>query len=687
MANPNVMDPMLEAYLFDTEGQVDNLEQAVLSTEDGAGYTEEIINNIFRYMHTIKGSSAMMMFNNISTVAHSTEDLFFFIRENKATNYDSAALSDIVLEAIDFIKLELEKIKNGDPADGDETQIITTNKAYLENLKENADGVVVEAPKKAETSKPKPIYVSSSTVVESGGTPIYKAKVFFEEDAKMENIRAFVLVNNLKDVTGDIKTVPKDVLDADNGADLIARDGFLVYFKADIPKEEAEKIISKTPVVEKFELTVVEDPKEYDNLYGEEQVANEVKQQAPIVPEKVKLEDAKGHEATSAQSMISINVSKLDSLMDLVGELVIAEAMVTQNPDIQDLELENFSKAARQLQKIAKSIQDNVLGMRLVPLKATFMKMNRAVRDMNRKLDKKVHLRMIGENTEVDKNIIEHIGDPIMHLVRNALDHGIETNEERISAGKSEQGIVTLEAKNVGNEVHIIVSDDGKGLDKTKLLKKAQDNDLLKKPPEEMTDQEIYNLIMLPGFSTKKQVSEFSGRGVGMDVVCKNIEAIGGTLDINSELGHGSSMRMKIPLTLAIIAGMSIKISDQHYTIPISGIKELIKPDSVKIFKNANNSEMLMVRGECYPILRLHEFFDVETDITDFNDGMFIMVETNTQTICLFCDELIGKHQIVVKSLPEYFKDLSNSLKGISGCTLLGNGSISLIIDVNSLAT
>lgn len=687
MANPNVMDPMLEAYLFDTEGQVDNLEQAVLSTEDGAGYTEEIINNIFRYMHTIKGSSAMMMFNNISTVAHSTEDLFFFIRENKATNYDSAALSDIVLEAIDFIKLELEKIKNGDPADGDETQIITTNKAYLEKLKENADGVVVEAPKKAETSKPKPIYVSSSTVVESGGTPIYKAKVFFEEDAKMENIRAFVLVNNLKDVTGDIKTVPKDVLDADNGADLIARDGFLVYFKADIPKEEAEKIISKTPVVEKFELTVVEDPKEYDNLYGEEQVANEVKQQAPIVPEKVKLEDAKGHEATSAQSMISINVSKLDSLMDLVGELVIAEAMVTQNPDIQDLELENFSKAARQLQKIAKSIQDNVLGMRLVPLKATFMKMNRAVRDMNRKLDKKVHLRMIGENTEVDKNIIEHIGDPIMHLVRNALDHGIETNEERISAGKSEQGIVTLEAKNVGNEVHIIVSDDGKGLDKTKLLKKAQDNDLLKKPPEEMTDQEIYNLIMLPGFSTKKQVSEFSGRGVGMDVVCKNIEAIGGTLDINSELGHGSSMRMKIPLTLAIIAGMSIKISDQHYTIPISGIKELIKPDSVKIFKNANNSEMLMVRGECYPILRLHEFFDVETDITDFNDGMFIMVETNTQTICLFCDELIGKHQIVVKSLPEYFKDLSNSLKGISGCTLLGNGSISLIIDVNSLAT
>jgi len=382
--------------------------------------------------------------------------------------------------------------------------------------------------------------------------------------------------------------------------------------------------------------------------------------------------------------MISVNVSKLDRLMDLVGEMVISEALVTQNPDLDGMELDNFQKAARQHHKIICEVQDMVMSIRMVPLAATFHKMHRLVRDMNKHLNKETELVLLGEDTEVDKNIIEHISDPLMHLVRNSIDHGIEAYEEREVKGKDRKGKVIIEAKNSGSDVLIQIKDDGRGLSKTKILTKAREHGLINKAESELTDREIFNMILLPGFSTKDSVSEYSGRGVGMDVVTKNIEAIGGTVTIDSTEGNGTCISLKLPLTLAIIDGMNIRVGESRYTIPITTIKESFQPDPGNIITDPDGNEMIMVRGNCYHIKRLHRLYDVKTEITEFAGGILIMVELEGRTCCLFADELLGQQQVVVKTLPDYIKNI-RKIQGISGCTLLGDGKISLILDIAAL--
>jgi two-component system chemotaxis sensor kinase CheA len=307
--------------------------------------------------------------------------------------------------------------------------------------------------------------------------------------------------------------------------------------------------------------------------------------------------------------------------------------------------------------------------------------MHRIVRDMSKRLAKEVHLDIIGEETEVDKNIIEHISDPLMHLVRNSVDHGMEDPEEREAKGKPRAGVVTLEAKNAGSDVLIIVRDDGKGLSREKILKKARENNLLFKNEEDMTDKEIFNLILLPGFSTKDKVTEYSGRGVGMDVVTRNIEAVGGSLTVDSIADKGTSITMKIPLTLAIIDGMNIKVGAARYTLPIVSIKESFRPKQGDVFQDPEGNEMIMVRGNCYQVRRLSEMYQVKTKITKFSDGIIIMVEQDEKTVCVFADELLGQQQVVVKALPQYIQSFKK-IKGLAGCTLLGDGSISLILDV-----
>ena len=370
--------------------------------------------------------------------------------------------------------------------------------------------------------------------------------------------------------------------------------------------------------------------------------------------------------------------------MDLVGELVIAESMVLENPDLEGLQLDNFQKSARQLSKITNEIQDVVMSVRMVPLSATFQRMNRIVRDMCRKLNKDISLKIIGEETEVDKNIIERITDPLMHLVRNAVDHGIESIEERQKIGKPKQGTVILEAKNVGSDVHIIVKDDGRGLNKEKILIKAKEHGLLPLDEENMTDSEIYKLILLPGFSTKDNVTEYSGRGVGMDVVAKNIESIGGSISIDSENYKGTQITLKIPLTLAIIDGMNLKVGKSTFTIPTISVQETFKLKDEQVIVDPDGSEMILVRGECYPVLRLHKFFDIKTDTTNLSEGIIIMISQDNKVSCIFGDRLLGQQQVVVKSLPEYVKRFKE-VKGIAGCTLLGDGSISLILDTSGL--
>jgi two-component system chemotaxis sensor kinase CheA len=311
--------------------------------------------------------------------------------------------------------------------------------------------------------------------------------------------------------------------------------------------------------------------------------------------------------------------------------------------------------------------------------------MTRIVRDMCRSLGKEADLITMGEDTDIDKTIIDGIADPIMHLVRNSMDHGVETPAERIAAGKNPKGTVTLSAQNTGGEILITVSDDGKGLDAEKLLKKAQENGILTKPASEYTEKEAFLLLCAPGFSTKENITEYSGRGVGMDVVKKNIEKVGGSIVIESKKGFGMSVFLKIPLTLAIVDGMDVTVGGGLYTLQITSINESFKATPDRIITDTVGNEMIIIRGDVYPIIRLGELFNVPNALTNIEDGILIWVQAGEESACLFVDELLGEQQIVVKPLPSYLKRYDAKSYGISGCTILGDGNISLILDVGSI--
>jgi two-component system chemotaxis sensor kinase CheA len=385
------------------------------------------------------------------------------------------------------------------------------------------------------------------------------------------------------------------------------------------------------------------------------------------------------------QNLINVDLNKLDTLMDLVGEIVITESMVSGSSDLAGLELDNFNRAARQLRKLTDELQDIVMSIRMVPIASTFQKMRRIVRDMGKKLDKDVDLVLMGEATEVDKTIIDGIADPLMHLVRNAMDHAIEDKDGRAAAKKDPVGRIILSAQNIGGDIIISVSDDGKGLDAEMILEKAKAKNLLTKPENDYTEKEIFNLLTMPGFSTKEAVTEFSGRGVGMDVVKKNIEKIGGTVTIESVKGSGTNIFFKIPLTLAIIASMEIKVGSNVYAIPINNIRESFKATQKQLLTDPDGNEMIMIRGVCYPIIRLHKIFHLQDAQTSITEGILLLVDSGDRLACILADELLGKHQVVVKPLPVYLSRYAAKGVGIAGCTILGDGSISLILDVQGI--
>lgn len=677
-------EPMLDMYIFETTQNIEQLELYILETEKINCYTQNAINEIFRIMHTIKGSSAMMLFSNISGLAHSIEDLFYFLREQKSNITDCSILSDFVLQGVDFIKVELQKIMDGNTTDGDTSDLIGNIKAYLTLLKQqNSAEEEIETPRSDVSSH---LNNSSNIKITSYLPNYFKVNVFFEEGCEMENIRAYAIIHKLREVTCDFHYLPSDIIENDESINVIKEEGFKVFIRTDKSYEEVNEFFEQMVFLKGLEIMQLENDEDFKqfckpNKDAIEQssikVTKKINKQNKILGEQIETHSV-------AQNIISVNVAKLDNLMDLVGEMVIAEAMVTQNPDLKGLELDNFQKAARQLHKITSELQNLVMSIRMVPLANTFQKMHRVVRDMSKKLGKDIQLELLGEETEVDKNIIEHISDPLMHLVRNSIDHGIEEKKDREALGKQKTGKITLEAKNAGSDVLIIVRDDGKGLNKEKILKRATENNILFKPQHEMTDKEIYNIILLPGFSTKDNVSEFSGRGVGMDVVAKNIGMVGGTISVDSVEGIGTTITLRIPLTLAIIDGMNVQVGRSCYTIPIKAIKESFRPKASDLISDPDGNEMIMLRGQCYPIIRLHEHYDVNTNITDFTEGILVMVEQDDKTICIFADELLGQQQVVVKALPNYIRN-TRKIHGLAGCTLLGDGSISLILDIGKI--
>lgn len=660
---------MFEMYLFETTKQLEELEQIMMMTEETGEYTSEDIDAIFRIMHTIKGSSAMMTFDYVATLAHKLEDVYFSIREEQMTDFDHEELLGIVLESIDYIKQELEGLRGGTVNESRSLEIIARIECFIDK----------QSPKGFN----------------------HKVKVFFNEQGAMEDIHAFSLVQRLNSLTDTYEYEPAELMGASESAQRIREEGFCIQLFTEKGVEEVKAFFEQTPFLSKLEveeLTGSENQIESLEVMQSEAVHKEIgtvsqaeamnTADSPDIEiadtKEPKLEEAKSIVQSQKESIMSVNANRIERIMDLLGEIVIAQSMVIENPDLVGLNLENFNKSARQLTKITSELQNEIMSIRMVTMSSAFYKMKRLVRDMSKKLDKKVKLTFVGEETEVDKKVIECITDPLMHMVRNAMDHGIETTEERKARFKSEEGHITLEARHEGKEVIVLVKDDGKGISKETILDKAEKNKLLVRPRDEYTDEEIYKLIFLPGFSTKEGVSEFSGRGVGMDVVVKNIEAIGGSVTLESAIGRGSTFIIRIPLTMAIIDGMHIRVGQTSYTLPTIAIQESFRPSVESIITGVDGSEMLVIRGECYPIIRLHEIYEVQAQTTELTEGVVIRIGTGEKQACLFVDEILGGQQVVIKPLPKYITKVKK-ISGISGCTLLGDGSISLILDYEGI--
>jgi two-component system chemotaxis sensor kinase CheA len=381
-----------------------------------------------------------------------------------------------------------------------------------------------------------------------------------------------------------------------------------------------------------------------------------------------------------ADTSIRVSVEKVDQLLNLVGELVITQSMLVQTAlNLDPVIHENMLSGVGQLERNTRELQESVMSIRMMPISFVFSRFPRLVRDLAGKLNKKIELKLIGESTELDKRFIEKLSDPLTHLVRNSLDHGIELPDERVAKGKSPTGTLTLRAFHQGGNIVIEVADDGAGLNRERILAKARERDIA--VHDGMTDGEVWLLIFEAGFSTAAQVTDVSGRGVGMDVVRRNIQSMGGRIEISSMYGIGSTMSIRLPLTLAILDGMSISVGDEIYLIPLAFIIESLQPRHDEVKTMAGKGRVINVRGEYLPLIALHEIFNVPPKVTEFHEGLVIILEAEGEKVAMFVDDLLGQHQVVVKNLETNYR----KVPGVAGATIMGDGHVAFILDVAQL--
>jgi two-component system chemotaxis sensor kinase CheA len=400
---------------------------------------------------------------------------------------------------------------------------------------------------------------------------------------------------------------------------------------------------------------------------------------APVASENPEASRAADGRAANARS-IKVDTSKLDYLVDMVGEMVIAQSLVNHDPDLQAAEKPRLARNLSQLARITDEVQRTAMSMRMIPIGQLFQKTARLVRDLSRKATKQVELELSGEDTELDRNIVEELADPLMHMVRNAVDHGIETGAERVRAGKSATATVTLKAGHQAGHIVIQVSDDGRGLDCKKILKKARDAGLVEADAQP-SESDIFNLIFHPGLSTAEKITDVSGRGVGMDVVRKQVQKLRGRIEVQSTPGQGTTFLMKLPLTLAIIDGLVVGVGDQRYIMPIFAVREMLKPAEDAISTIQGRQEMAMVRGALLPLIRLHQRFGVNPRFEKPWESLLIVSESGGKQFCLMVDELIGKQEVVIKGLGETMRNIA----GVAGGAILGDGRVGLILDLEGL--
>ncbi len=706
---------IIKEFVNETRDRLDDAEPKIIQLEktalESGKVDSEILNDIFRLFHTLKSNSAFFELHTISEVMHEAETLLDIFRKEKALI--AARHVDIIYKSTDFIKTAIAGLETEISDEGLKAPAGALIKEIKEEIKllapdekggrANTDKKQIKrekTEKKDERGKPEQ-NVAAETLIDDSIAEQFASSAVESMDKAREYIKKITSgtaviesaelcereFHTLKGNAGfmGLPEIEKAARCGQEAAESIIAKGFLTEPKlaallgrlCDVIKVMARSITDKSgrqsPNTANL-INAIEDITVNSGAGPEKAADKAVKTQAAA--------DARQAAAAGLQTSIRVDVEKLDMLLDLVGELVISEAMVINNPELSGFKSEKFEKSLLHMDKITRDIQEISMSMRMIPLAATFNKMPRIVRDISYKTGKKAAIEIIGEETEVDKTIIELINDPLVHIIRNSVDHGIETPAEREECGKDAEGLIKVEAKHSAGEVWIAVEDDGRGLSRKKILEKAISRGLVDaKKSSDIPDREVWQIIFMPGFSTAEMVSDISGRGVGLDVVRRNIEKMRGKVDVKTTPGKGTSFIIRIPLTLAIIEGMVVKVGSNRYTIPISSIRNTFRPKQEMLTQMPGRQEVVTLRGMAVPVVRLHSLYNVKPVVENLTEGLLVFVENEDKHCCLFVDELVGQQQIVIKGLSAYL----GRVRGISGCAILGDGDISMILDIAEL--
>lgn len=658
---------------------LDAMESGLLNLDMGDVNVDEI-NTIFRAAHSIKGGSGTFGFNSVSDFTHVMETLLDEMRDGRRLITQTAV--DVLLGSVDCLREMLQAIQGGSEIN---QQSVSQHKQALDNELNNTPISESLAGNTFQTQTSS----NQSTQEISGWSIAFSPHLHLLKTGN-EPLRMFRELATLGDltVTADLQGLP-DLYDLDPEECHLS---WKLELEGNVPVKEIDEIFDW--VEEDCDLakqaifaSITADSTNNTDIVTMP-VSNKTEPTAQDEsPSKtaVELKEAKKEEPkTSAKgsSSIRVDTSKIDTLINMVGELVITQSMLSLIGEHFELsKLDHLKNGLSQLERHTRELQESVMNIRMLPISFVFSRFPRLAHDISSKLGKKIELKLVGEHTEVDKTVVELLSDPLVHLVRNSLDHGIEMPDVRLAAGKPETGTVTLEAYHRGGNIVIEVSDDGKGLDKSKLRAKAIEKGLIE-PDAILTDKQTYELIFMPGFSTAEKLTDISGRGVGMDVVRRNIQSLGGNIEIISTLGKGSTIAIHLPLTLAILDGQSVAVGDETYIVPLGAIIESLNIKEERVNRVVGKGETFLLRGQYLPIIRMHDIFNVSTaKHTKLTEGLLVVVEGQGVRCGLFVDDLLGQQQVVIKSLEANYR----RVEGVSGATILGDGSVALILDIPGL--
>ena len=636
---------------------LDAMEAGLLALESGQ-QDAEIINSVFRAAHSIKGGAGTFGFDAIAGLTHVLETLLDELRAGKRALEPAAV--DAMLSSVDVLRALLREAEHGQAAD---PAAVAAVKARLEAVLSGQ--AAASAPAAAEAK-----IDDTPEAWQIGFTPA--PSLFMSGNDPLRIIRELEHLGSLQ-VAARMERLPGfaqlDPLEAHLAWDL----GLV----GKVPRSKIEDTFAW--VLDDCELDIR--PAAPPSLATQAPAAPVVAPSTPAAPVAAAAPAAPAASggAQEAETSIRVSVDKVDALINLVGELVITQAMLKQVSHALDpVHAESLFAGLDQLERNTRDLQEAVIGVRMLPVDAVFRRFPRLVRDLSTRLGKQVRLRTVGEGTELDKGLIEKIADPLVHLVRNSIDHGLEMPDVRRDAGKDETGTITLAASHQGGHIVIEVSDDGRGLNRDKILAKAHERGLA--VPDNPTDSQVWDLIFQPGFSTADAVTDLSGRGVGMDVVRRNIQALGGEVQIESSLGSGTRTLIRLPLTLAILDGMTVAVAGETLILPLAYVLEALQPQPEDIRSMAGEGRVLRVRGEYLPILSLSEYYGYGARRAN-SESLVVVVEGDGQKIALEVDELVGQQQVVVKNIENNYRRIG----GVSGATILGDGRVALIVDIGGL--